>query len=74
MKNSLVIPAFLIISLISCKKSVDKPYSRFASSPEAIASFDNVSGGIYKGVLVGSTGNFKIVLQNNEVKILVTNF
>ncbi|MDR0835120.1 MAG: leucine-rich repeat domain-containing protein [Tannerella sp.] len=36
------------------------------STPEARSEFDNRNGGIYKGVLVGSTGTFKIVLQDGK--------
>lgn len=42
------------------------------TAPEALATENGKSGGVYKGVLVGSTGHVKIVLQNGEQSVSVT--
>ena len=43
----------------------------FLTEPEAVEAFDESSGGIYKGVLVGSSGHFKVVLDNGEGELFV---
>jgi hypothetical protein len=42
------------------------------TKPEAIASNNNKSGGVYKGVLIGSSGVVKIILQGNTIVAEVT--
>jgi len=75
---------FTIAALVyGCKKDEKKeetpapsqPYACATcnTSPEAVAGNDTKSGGVYKGILVGSTGTIKIVLQNgtSDVKAFV---
>lgn len=63
--------------LFSCGKKNDpdpivKNSPLFNNTPEAIAVNDDKSGGIYKGVLMGSTGTIKLVLQNGSVSAIIT--
>lgn len=65
----------------SCKKEEEptnptpEPYkcTTCLTTPEAIAAYDGSSAGVYKGVLVGSTGTIALYLYNTgtEVKALV---
>ena len=59
-------------SLLSCSKDSTEPASTLSNSPEAVASENTKSGGVYKGVLVGSSGYFTIVLQGGQKQIRVT--
>jgi len=64
---------FLWIALLSsCSESSDNPTSAFSNKPEALAAEDTKSGGIYKGVIVGSSGFFTVVLQNDSKEVRVT--
>jgi hypothetical protein len=58
--------------LLSCSSDTTEPASSFSSSPDARASEDARSGGIYKGVIVGSSGYFVVVLQSGLTHIKVT--
>ncbi len=51
----------------SCKKSSDSPYSctSCTTTPDAKPSNDASSKGIYKGVVIGSTGTIKFDIQND---------
>ncbi|MBX9853876.1 MAG: hypothetical protein K2X86_19205 [Cytophagaceae bacterium] len=78
-KIMLLAVLFSTALLVSCKKEKEKapapnePYScaTCADSPEALASNDASSAGIYKGVITGSSGNFKIVLENGSSNIFI---
>jgi hypothetical protein len=69
---NLFMGVIFLTSLVSCKKEKDpnpgpsNNSSSFTTTPEATADHDSKSGGIYKGVFVGSTGMFKLVLQGNN--------
>lgn len=52
--------------MVSCKKSNDTTNN---NTTEALAVNDNSNAGIYKGVLVGSSGTVKIVLLNGNTTI-----
>lgn len=52
--------------MVSCKKSNDTTRN---NSTEALAVNDNSSAGIYKGVLVGSSGTVKIELLNGNTTV-----
>ncbi len=69
----------LLISLLSCSMLLtiacsksNSGNSSLSSTSEATVSNDNKSGGIYKGVLVGSSGTVKIILQGGTVSAEVT--
>jgi hypothetical protein len=80
-KYLLILSAFAMLS--SCKKedqnttdpTTTEPYkcTTCITTPEASAQYDNNSGGVYKGVIVGSTGTIALYLYNTgtEVKALV---
>jgi hypothetical protein len=86
MMRNLLLAFVCVLSVVSCKK--DKPKTEeepiaLVTTPEAVAEHDSKSGGIYKGILVGSTGTIKISLQggsstavltfNGETRTLTTN-
>ncbi len=70
MKNNLLRSLALCIMAgfmgFSCSNNDDNGGNKLASVPEAIATYDNMSGGIIKGVMVGSTGVFKFSLKNGN--------
>lgn len=51
------------------EKEIDKP---LVTVPDAAPVHDGKSGGVYKGVIIGSTGTVKIILQGNTVSAEVT--
>lgn len=55
------------MSLFSCKKSDDAGYTctTCTATPEALLANNASSKGIYKGVLIGSTGTIKFDILNN---------
>lgn len=68
-----LIASLLVCStLFSCKKEENTNVN--APSSEALAVNDNSSAGIYKGVMIGSTGTIKLVALNGNstVKAYVT--
>ena len=74
MKNTL---SFLFVSMIlmySCGKSNDNPSSKLPSKAETKPQYDNTSFGVYKGVIIGSSGYiiFRINNGDNEVKGYLT--
>lgn len=71
----------LCLGALSCKKSEtqtgDKqnqpePVPTLVTAPEARVEEDSRSGGVYKGVFVGSTGYVKIVMQDGIKSVVVT--
>lgn len=74
----------IVAGLISCNKEEDEPNTTpppepykcatCTANPEAKAEYDGSSAGVYKGVLVGSSGTIALYLYNsgNEVKALVS--
>lgn len=77
--RKIAVSLLMAASLLACKKEGDngkgQPYvcSSCITAPEANASYDHNSGGVYKGVIVGSSGTLAIYLHNTgtEVKALV---
>lgn len=56
-----------LILLISCKKSGnDSTSNGFPQSAETKPQYDNTSLGVYKGVVVGSTGTIIIKINNGD--------
>lgn len=68
-----LISGLILMSPVSCKKDDPAPAATLPDAPEAMASEDAKSGGVYKGVLIGSTGTFKMTLQNGvkEVALVI---
>jgi len=68
-----LISGLVLMGPVSCKKDDPAPAATLPDSPEALAAEDTKSGGVYKGVLIGSTGTFKLTLQNGvkEVAIVI---
>lgn len=64
--------ASFVFFLLSCSNESTEPTSSFSGSPDARASEDARSGGIYKGVIVGSSGHFAVVLQSGLTHIKIT--
>jgi VCBS repeat-containing protein len=80
MKKTAII-LLMIAGFMACKKDNEnkKQEDQYKcttciNSPEARAQFDQSSAGVYKGILVGSTGTIALYLYNtgNEVKALVS--
>jgi VCBS repeat-containing protein len=80
MKQTILILS-LVAGFLACNKNDDKnpkedPYqcTTCIQSPEAKAEYDVSSAGVYKGILVGSTGTIALYLYNTgtEVKALVS--
>lgn len=71
MTKRLSLIAFLFISLFSSCSDDSGPYQckDCADAPEANAANDTNGKGIYKGVLIGSTGNIKFDIANNGTAI-----
>ena len=67
-----LLTTILLFGLLSCKKDEVAAVSAFSSAPEAQAEHNTKSGGIYKGALIGSSGNIKITLQKGVASILAT--
>ncbi len=64
--------AIILLFSTSCKKdSTATPYTcaSCVQSPDALAANDNSSKGIYKGVVIGSTGTIKFNIANNGTDI-----
>jgi len=81
--KKLTLALLLVTVLISCNKSEEKEPATSTpayvcptctTAPEAKAEHDNSSGGVYKGIMVGSSGVVALYLFNTgtEVKMLVT--
>ncbi len=66
------VAALLLISPLSCKKDDPAPTNSLATAPDAKAANDALSGGIYKGALIGSSGIIKITLQDGVKQIEIT--
>lgn len=62
----------LSCTVCSCSSDSTEPASAFSGGPDASASENAKSGGVYKGVIVGSSGTFAVVLQNGIKRIRVT--
>lgn len=71
------------LSLVACKKEEESkeepqtplaPYvcSSCATAPEALAEYDNSGKGIYKGVVIGSSGTIKFNLMNGTNELIAT--
>ncbi len=81
-KKSIVLLLFsavfggMLVATTSCSKdeSNDSNYvcETCATSPEALAVNDNSAKGIYKGIVVGSTGTISINIQNGSNTITAT--
>lgn len=82
MKKSLLLLLSAFTIMYACKKdeeptpSTPEPYkcTTCITAPEAKAQYNDNSGGVYKGVLVGSTGTIALYLHNTgtEVQALVS--
>lgn len=64
-----IVFSLLFVFLFACTET-DEP--QLPSAPEAKATYDNTSGGIIKGVMVGSSGVFKFVLKNGNDSVYCT--
>lgn len=62
----------LFLSLLSCSKDSTTPATPLVTTPEADATEDSSSGGVYKGAFVGSSGVIKVTLQKGKVEVILT--
>lgn len=74
----LIFPAFLIgILMTSCSKSDEAPVASYTcmtckTTPDALVANDVSVKGVYKGVIIGSTGTISINIQNGSSTITAT--
>jgi hypothetical protein len=56
---------------MSCNKDEATPL--YSNTPEALAEYDEISGGVYKGTFANSSksGHIKIVLQNGKREVVI---
>lgn len=76
LKQSLIIiTALILTTVVACKKDDKKPEDKlkYTTSAETKPEFDNTNFGVYKGVIIGSSGTIKIEIKNgnDDVKITV---
>ena len=75
-KHIFMLSSILMLTLsISCKKSNEKDKEPFvcttcAKTPQALAANDASSKGVYKGVIVGSSGTIKFDIANSNTTIV----
>jgi hypothetical protein len=73
MKKLLLLSLFAGVAFASCKKKDDGPSAytctACATAPAALAANDASSKGVYKGVLIGSTGTISFDVQNGGTTI-----
>lgn len=72
-----VLISSILLFAYSCSKSKEPEKEKekeetLAIHPDADAVHDEKSGGVYKGVIVGSTGTVKIILQHDTISAEVT--
>lgn len=74
----LILPVFLIgILIASCSDDDETPVASYAcltckTTPDALAANDASVEGIYKGIIIGSTGTISINIQNGSSTITAT--
>ena len=73
-KQHLVVALLAILSFSACKKSDSTPAAAYTcttckTTPDAIAANDASSKGIYKGVVIGSSGTLVINIANGGATI-----
>ncbi len=73
----LLLFSIFTLAIASCKKSSDNGGSGYkcttcTSTPEGVAANDNSSKGIYKGVVIGSTGTIEFNIMNNGTTLTAT--
>lgn len=58
----------VVVTLIACQKSSSDTVTSngLANTPETKSQYDNTAFGVYKGVIVGSTGIIKLVINNGD--------
>jgi hypothetical protein len=67
MKNTLFILCLLVCSLLACKKSkTDSTDNTLPKEAETKSQFNNTSFGVYKGVIVGSSGTIVFRINNGD--------
>lgn len=76
MKPTLLFSFLLLTLLSSCKKDgLDKGVHdiQYSTRPETLPEFDNTNYGVYRGVIVGSSGTVVIRVRNsnNEIKAYI---
>jgi hypothetical protein len=77
LKNLLVLVALICgisIATFSCSSDSSSTYTcaTCANTPDALAENDGVAKGVYKGIMVGSTGTISVNIQNGSNTITAT--
>ncbi len=68
---NLLLILVILVGLIACQKDDDSKdlSANIEKSPSALAVNNSSSAGVYKGILVGSSGYFKISVKNGSENI-----
>lgn len=67
MKNLSIVFLTSLVLIFACKKSGNNSVSNnFPGSAETKSQYDNTSFGVYKGVILGSTGTIVIKINNGD--------
>lgn len=66
MKNTILLLLFSTILIFSCGKSGDNPSNQLPSKAETKPQYDNTSFGVYKGVIIGSSGYIVFRINNGD--------
>lgn len=61
---SLLVSVPLILS--ACSDDSASSTTQLSTTPTALAAYDNSSAGIYKGIVVGSSGHFELKIKNGS--------
>ena len=70
--GKILLMAVAFFAVYACSRKNETGSRGLVTRPEAIAANNDKSGGIYKGVLIGSSGVVKIILQGNTAAAEVT--
>lgn len=66
MKNIILLLFFPTVLIFSCSKTDNKPSNQLPDKAETKPSFDNTSFGVYKGVIIGSSGYIVFRINNGD--------
>lgn len=66
MKNTIFLLLFSTFLNFNCSKSDDNPSNQFPTTAETKPQYDNTSFGVYKGVIIGSSGYIVFRINNGD--------
>lgn len=63
---AIVATAFILVSIFLTSCTTNDPALNLATKPEAVAANNASSAGVYKGIIVGSSGYFSLSIKNGN--------